>query len=74
MKIKSYNEFTTDKDTLYIFDMDDTIVNSPSFEELAIEYLKEHPQTGAAIQAVRSGYVSFDRDQYRPRTHNRKPR
>lgn len=39
--IKSYIEFTKDVDTLYIFDFDDTLVNSPSFEELAIEYLKE---------------------------------
>jgi hypothetical protein len=40
MKIKSYNEFTI-KNVLYIFDFDDTIVNSPSFDELAINYLKE---------------------------------
>ena len=40
MKIKNYNEFTN-QDTLYIFDFDDTLVNSPSFEELAIEFLKE---------------------------------
>lgn len=40
MKIKNYNEFTSDN-VLYIFDFDDTLVNSPSFEELAIEYLKE---------------------------------
>lgn len=29
-------------DTLYIFDLDDTIVDSPRFEELAIEFLKEN--------------------------------
>jgi hypothetical protein len=40
MKIKSYNEFI-DKDVLYIFDFDDTLVNSPSYEELAIQFLKE---------------------------------
>lgn len=40
MKIKNYNEFTSDN-VLYIFDFDDTLVNSPSFEDLAIEYLKE---------------------------------
>ena len=40
MKIKNYNEFTGDN-VLYIFDFDDTLVNSPSFEDLAIEYLKE---------------------------------
>lgn len=41
MKIKTYNEFTSDVETLHIFDFDDTLVNSPSFEELAIQYLKE---------------------------------
>ena len=40
MKIKNYNEFTSEN-VLYIFDFDDTLVNSPSFEELAINYLKE---------------------------------
>ena len=40
MRIKNYNEFTSEN-VLYIFDFDDTLVNSPSFEELAIEYLKE---------------------------------
>lgn len=42
MMIKKFNEFNPiEKDTLYIFDMDNTIVNSPSFEELAINFLKE---------------------------------
>jgi len=41
MKIKNYNEFTSEN-VLYIFDFDDTLVNSPSFEELAIKYLKEN--------------------------------
>jgi hypothetical protein len=40
MKIKNYNEFTGDN-VLYIFDFDDTLVNSPSFDELSINYLKE---------------------------------
>ena len=40
MKIKNYNEFTGEN-VLYIFDFDDTLVNSPSFDELAINYLKE---------------------------------
>jgi hypothetical protein len=45
--LKSYKLFEsiqTDKfdiDTLHIFDFDDTIVDSPRFEELAIKYLKE---------------------------------
>jgi hypothetical protein len=40
MKIKNYNEFASEN-VLYIFDFDDTLVNSPSFDELAINYLKE---------------------------------
>lgn len=40
MKIKNYSEFVN-QDTLYIFDFDDTLVNSPNFEELAIDFLKE---------------------------------
>jgi hypothetical protein len=40
--IKNYTDFIKDVNTLYIFDFDDTLVNSPSFEELAIEYLKEN--------------------------------
>ncbi len=36
--IKKFVDFN---DTLYIFDFDDTIVDSPRFEELAIKYLKE---------------------------------
>ena len=40
--IKPYNLFESKEDeTLYIFDFDDTIVDSPRFEELAIKYLKE---------------------------------
>lgn len=39
-KIKNYNEYTN-QNVLYIFDFDDTLVNTPSFEELAIEFLKE---------------------------------
>jgi hypothetical protein len=40
MKIKNYNKFTNEN-ILYIFDFDDTLVNSPSFDELSINYLKE---------------------------------
>lgn len=39
--IKPFHLFETKEDVLYIFDFDDTLVNSPHFEELAIEYLKE---------------------------------
>lgn len=41
MKIKKFEEFNN-KDILYIFDFDDTLVESPSFEELAIDYLSEN--------------------------------
>lgn len=40
MKIKKFNEFKVES-VLYIFDFDDTLVETPDFEELAIEYLKE---------------------------------
>lgn len=39
MKIKKFDDF--ENKTLYVFDLDDTLVKSPSFEERAIEYLKE---------------------------------
>lgn len=41
MKIKNYTNFI-DQQTLYVFDFDDTIVKTPNFEELAIEFLKEN--------------------------------
>jgi hypothetical protein len=41
--IKSYKLFeSVSNDTLYIFDFDTTLVDSPRFEDLAIEYLKEN--------------------------------
>lgn len=40
MIIKKFDEFETD-DVLKIFDFDDTLVDSPSFDKLAIEHLKE---------------------------------
>lgn len=39
-KIKNYNEYIN-QNVLYIFDFDDTLVNTPSYEELAIQFLKE---------------------------------
>ena len=55
MKIKSFDEFSEFKDILYIFDFDDTLVNSPSFEELAIEFLKEDSSIGDMLK------ISVDR-------------
>lgn len=40
MKIKDFNSFVN-QDVLYIFDFDDTLVVSPDFNELAIQFLKE---------------------------------
>jgi hypothetical protein len=42
--LKSFKLFESESndDTLYIFDFDDTIVDSPRFEELAINYLREN--------------------------------
>ena len=40
--IKLFEDFNqTDDETLYIFDFDDTLVETPDFEELAIQYLGE---------------------------------
>lgn len=39
-KIKKFNDFKVEI-VLYIFDFDDTLVQTPGFEDLAIEYLKE---------------------------------
>lgn len=39
--LKLFENFQGD-DVLYIFDFDDTLVKTPSFEELAIEYLTEN--------------------------------
>lgn len=39
-KIYKFEEFSK-VETLHIFDFDDTLVNTPSFEELAINFLKE---------------------------------
>ena len=50
MKIKNFDEFSENKDTLYIFDLDDTLVNSPSFEELSIEFLKEDLSIGDMLK------------------------
>lgn len=46
--LKLFENFQTD-DTLYIFDFDDSLVHSPSFEELAIEYLTENLQISDLI-------------------------
>lgn len=47
--LKLFESFQKDE-TLYIFDFDDTLVDSPSFEELAIEYLTESQTIGDLIK------------------------
>jgi len=42
MKIKTFENYNDSSETLYIFDFDDTLVKTPSFEELAIDFLKEN--------------------------------
>lgn len=39
--LKYFNIFESKSDILYFFDFDDTIVDSPRYEELVIQYLKE---------------------------------
>jgi hypothetical protein len=41
MKYLKIFETFEKNDTLYVFDFDDTLVNTPQFEDFAIEYLKE---------------------------------
>jgi hypothetical protein len=43
MKIKKFFEFNKNID-FYIFDFDDTLVETPDFEEIALPYLKEDMQ------------------------------
>ena len=40
IRIKTFESYNSD--ILYIFDFDETIVKTPSFEELSIDFLKEH--------------------------------
>jgi len=47
--LKFFENFQNDE-TLYIFDLDQTLVESPSFEELAIEYLTENQNIGDLIK------------------------
>jgi len=47
--LKLFENFQNDE-TLYIFDFDDTLVHSPSFEELAIEYLTENQSISDLIK------------------------
>jgi hypothetical protein len=47
--LKLFENFQED-DTLYIFDLDQTLVESPSFEELAIQYLNENQNISDLIK------------------------
>ena len=50
MKYLKLFENFQESDTLYIFDFDNTLVDSPSYEELAIEYLTENTTIGDLIR------------------------
>jgi len=50
MKYLKFFENFQEIDTLYIFDFDNTLVESPSYEELAIEYLTENQTIGDLIE------------------------
>lgn len=47
--LKLYENFK-EGDILYIFDLDDTLVDTPRFEELVIEYLKEDMTIGSILK------------------------
>jgi hypothetical protein len=47
--LKLFESFQKDE-TLYIFDFDDTLVDTPSFEELAIQFLTENQTIGDLIK------------------------
>lgn len=47
--IKKFREFS-ENDTLWVFDLDDTLVNSPSFQELSINFLKEDMSIGDMLK------------------------
>ncbi len=40
--IKAYENYNIDKETLYVFDFDDTLVETESFEKFVIDYLNEN--------------------------------
>jgi len=50
MKYLKFFENFQEDDVLYIFDLDQTLVESPSFEELAIQYLTENQNIGDLIR------------------------
>lgn len=51
VKINRFNEF---ENTLYVFDFDDTLVESPSFEDIAKNYIKESSVKSSLEDLVRS--------------------
>lgn len=52
--LKLFEEFSEDDDVLYIFDFDDTIVDSPRFEEQIRDYLKEEISVDSLLNDVLS--------------------
>lgn len=59
--ILKFNEFNKNNEVLNIFDFDDTIVRSPRFEEMAIEYLKENDSIKSILnKSIKLINKSFD--------------
>ncbi len=64
MKYLKFFENFQEDETLYIFDFDDTLVHSPSFEELAIEYLTENQSIGGLINRSLN-FINKDKSELR---------
>ena len=42
VKIDKFNEFSIENKTLYVFDLDDTLMVTPRYEDIAVKYLTEN--------------------------------
>jgi len=61
MKIKKFFEYKSEN-VLYIFDFDDTLVETPEFEEIALPYLKENKNIEDLVNKCKSE-LSFKSNQ-----------
>lgn len=50
-KIKSFSQFNN-QDILYVFDFDDTLAESPSFEDIALKYIKENLTVAELVDSM----------------------
>ena len=70
MSIKKFNEFNESKnlkypDTLFIFDLDDTLVHSPRFENLAMEILNESVVSIDSLLSTSLNYIKKNKSDVR---------